>query len=372
MRREYYIDNIRIALTALVIMHHSAIAYGASGGWCYISADTITGWTQLMFSAFLSVNQAFFMSLFFFISAYFTPESLDKKGLKKYLSDRLLRLGLPLLLYSIFINPILNYFILIHLNQEPTNLIDYIINSNVTNPNTSHLWFILALLIFECCYALFRFLFKSIKVSISDQLPSPIHVFLFILITGLLAFLLRTVYSIGGRNIMGLQLGYFVLYIAMYVVGIIAGRKKWLDKLRIRTYLLWILLAIILIPFILLAWIDVSNHPNQLMYYVGGFNGKALFLAYWEAFVCVGISVLFLAGFKKYVNTSTKISFMMSSDSYTAYIIHPIIIVSLTILFEIIALQPLYKLIMVSILSVSFSFSIAHVIRLIPGTKKII
>jgi len=372
MKRAYYIDNLRIVLTALVIVHHSAIAYGASGGWCYISSDTIKGWTQLLFSAFLSINQAFFMSLFFFISAYFTPDSFDKKGLKKFLTDRLIRLGIPLFIYSILINPCLSYFIILHQNNVGSSLFDYIISYNIINPNTSHLWFILALLIFESFYALFRIVFASEKIRITNELPSQFNILVFILITGLLAFLLRLVYPIGGKNIIGLQLGYFVLYIAMYLKGINANRKKWLDKLTIISYQKWVVFAFIIIPLIVFAWIDVTKHPGQIAYYIGGFNWKALFLSYWEAIVCVGLTVFFLSNFKKYINNSNVVTKNMSADSYAVYIIHPLIIVGMTILFEIIILKPVFKLVIVAILSIFFSFIFAHAIRLIPGIKRII
>jgi peptidoglycan/LPS O-acetylase OafA/YrhL len=29
----YYIDNLRVLLTALVVLHHSFVTYGAPGGW---------------------------------------------------------------------------------------------------------------------------------------------------------------------------------------------------------------------------------------------------------------------------------------------------------------------------------------------------
>jgi len=31
----FYIDNVKIILTILVILHHTFITYGASGGWYY-------------------------------------------------------------------------------------------------------------------------------------------------------------------------------------------------------------------------------------------------------------------------------------------------------------------------------------------------
>ena len=41
------------------------------------------------------VNAAFFMGLFFLISAYFVPSSFERKGTWTFLKDRFLRLGIP-------------------------------------------------------------------------------------------------------------------------------------------------------------------------------------------------------------------------------------------------------------------------------------
>lgn len=40
MTRAYYIDRIRVILTALVIFHHTTITYGAPGGWYYVELPT--------------------------------------------------------------------------------------------------------------------------------------------------------------------------------------------------------------------------------------------------------------------------------------------------------------------------------------------
>ena len=372
MSRAYYIDNIRILLNALVIVHHSAIAYGASGGWCYISPDTIEGWSQLLFSAFLSVNQAFFMSLFFFISALFTSGSFDRKGWKKYLTDRFTRLGMPLLVYSLLINPILSYCILLHQDNVNVNLFNFILEYNITNPNTSHMWFVLALLIFESIYAFYRVTFASKRIYKSDKLPSPLKMFWFILTTGLLAFLLRTIYPVGGKNFIGLQFGYFVLYIAMYVIGIIANRKKWLDQITLDSYKTWIITAFITIPLIVLIWIYVTANPDQIIYFTGGFNFKALFYAYWEAIVCVGLCIFILTRFKEYFNNFSLFTVKTSADTYIAYIIHPIIVVSITMFLEAFAIYPIYKLSILAIFSVLLSFLLGHMIIMIPGINQIL
>jgi glucan biosynthesis protein C len=92
--RLLFVDNIRVFLTILVILHHLMITYSGTGRWYYNEpgADAVTssvgGW-------FCSINQAYFMGLFLLISAYFVPGSYDRKGAARFLKDRLIRLGIP-------------------------------------------------------------------------------------------------------------------------------------------------------------------------------------------------------------------------------------------------------------------------------------
>jgi peptidoglycan/LPS O-acetylase OafA/YrhL len=75
MNRAFYIDRIRVVLTALVVFHHTAITYGAPGGWYYRELPLSLSLTGLLLILFVSVNQAYFMGFFFLLSGYFTPAS---------------------------------------------------------------------------------------------------------------------------------------------------------------------------------------------------------------------------------------------------------------------------------------------------------
>lgn len=373
MKRAFYIDNLRIALIVLVIFHHTAIAYGAMGGWCYIAPDTIKGPGQIILSSILTINQAFFMSLFFFISACLMPDSFDKKGLLPYLKDRYIRLGIPLLVYSLLINPCLLYGIQIHTHRTDSNLFSFIWICITRFPNTAHMWFVLALLIFESIYAVYRKFSKgSISKLIPDQMPTHRNVVVFILVCSVMAFLLRLIYPIGGQNIIGLQIGYFVLYSFFYVLGIIANRKKWLERLSFDQSRVWFFIALAVIPLILLAHLSINKDPAQIVQYIGGFYWKSLFLATWEAIVCLGFCYFSVMAFKKYFNRSNPFTASLSADSYTVYIIHPVIVVGATMLFEPVDLPPIVLFIVACILSIFTCYLTAHYIRKIPGLKRII
>src|SRR5512135_1039602 len=92
--RLLFIDNIRVFLTILVLLHHLMITYAGSGGWDYQEGrqDFIT---SALGNWFCATNQAYFMGLFLLISAYFVPGSFERKGAARFLKDRLIRLGIP-------------------------------------------------------------------------------------------------------------------------------------------------------------------------------------------------------------------------------------------------------------------------------------
>lgn len=104
--RTFFIDRLRVVLTALVILHHTAITYGGSGGWFY--REVLDGGTptSLLLTVFCAVSQSFFMGMFFLLVGYFTPASLARKGARQFLRERLLRPGVPLLVFGFVLGPL--------------------------------------------------------------------------------------------------------------------------------------------------------------------------------------------------------------------------------------------------------------------------
>ena len=49
------------------------------------------------------------MGLLFVISGYFSSQSLDCKGQRRFVMDRLIRLGMPLVAFYLVLNPIASF-----------------------------------------------------------------------------------------------------------------------------------------------------------------------------------------------------------------------------------------------------------------------
>ena len=106
--RNHGLDNLRTFLTALVILHHTAIVYGGSGEWKirsrYFPAESI------MLITFTAIDQTFFMALFFFRSGHFTRIQMSKNRATRpaVIRSRLLRILLPAVVYTMLVEPILD------------------------------------------------------------------------------------------------------------------------------------------------------------------------------------------------------------------------------------------------------------------------
>jgi surface polysaccharide O-acyltransferase-like enzyme len=170
----------------------------------------------------------------------------------------------------------------------------------------------------------------------------------------------------------GLQFGYFGLYMVFYALGIIASRNNWLNQLSVKRARKWGIAAVAAIPLIVLAWISLLANPSLFGEFVGGFHWRSFALSAWEAVVCTGLCYFFLSWFKNKLNTSTSFWGQMAANSYSVYFIHPVIVVGFTILLEQFSLIPEIKFLLACGLSVVVCFVVSHLLRKIPGVKRVL
>lgn len=366
----FYIDNIKILLTVLVVLHHLFIAYGASGGWYYMQKTTHIG-ALVPMTMFVSINQSFFMGFFFLLSAYFTGPSYDRKGAGQFIADRLLRLGIPLLFYSFILSPFIGYLVYYFAKGYHITYLQYLSGYD-TWIDPGVMWFVAALLIFTLIYVAVRSLAK-ITFKKLLQVPGIGAILLFAVVLGLISFLARIMFP-GGWVLkpLGFQLGHFPQYIALFIVGSLAYQNQWFDGLSERTgkHLKWSAwLCLLFFPVFFIIRVKL-NMP--VAWYSGGFHWQSLLYAVWEQWIGLSILTALLSGAKRSWNTSSPLLSKLSRCSFAVYIFHPLAIVALTLALRNWAVDPAIKLLLVAPLAVLGSFLMGTFILLIPGVKRII
>jgi glucan biosynthesis protein C len=140
------VDNLRVALICLVVLHHIVVTYSGLPLWYYIEKPNSPA-VGLGLTIFLLVDQAWFMGAFFLLSGYFTASSYERKGTGAFLRDRLIRLGVPLVVFYFVLQPIL-----LLPAYDDGSLAHWYLSAIGSGP----LWFVLVLLVLDTAYALTR------------------------------------------------------------------------------------------------------------------------------------------------------------------------------------------------------------------------
>ena len=369
--RVYYIDNLKVLMIILVILHHAFITYGAPGGWYYFQKTTSEA-AKIPMTLFVAVNQSFFMGFFFFLSALFVPPSYDKKGPARFVTDRLLRLGIPLVFYSFLLGPLMNYLVYYFGEGQHITFFKYLSGYDDWI-DFGVLWFAAALLLFTLLYVLWRALFK-IYLEIDRPALSNGKILLFAASLGMLSFVVRLIFPIGWiLKPVGFQLGHFPQYIVMFILGLIASGNNWLNKLSYRQGKIMAIIAasvvIIVFPlfYILLTWLKFPSN-----YFSGGFHWPSLLYALWEQITGLAVMTALLSIGKQLLDRSSGLQIRLARSAFAVYIFHPLVLITLSLIFRNCNIEPAIKLLFVAPLAVIGSFLLASVMVMIPGVKRII
>jgi peptidoglycan/LPS O-acetylase OafA/YrhL len=374
--RLFFIDNLRILLIALVIIQHVSVTYGGEGSWYYKEgeADIIT---SSVLSVHNAIVQSFFMGMLFLIAGYFTPASYDRKGTRRFLSDRLLRLGIPMLFFDLAIEPILDYTMMVNVGGFNGTFRQVLARHYSTfHIGTGPLWFVETLLIFAAVYVVWRNVSGRAGSSgkTNGEMPGNLLIAALAIALGLVTFVVRIWLPIGWAfGPLNLQFPLFPQYICLFIVGVAAYRRNWLGRIPITTGRLWqgivVVFIVVLIPVLFVAG---GATTGNLSPYLGGLHWQCFTYALWEQ--CLGIAMIIglFDLFRQKFDRQGKLAKELSTGSYTVYIIHAPVLVFFTLAIRNITLYPLLKFALVAIVTVPLCFALASVIRRLPLARRIL
>lgn len=372
-QREFYIDRLRTVMTALVILHHTAITYGAIGGWFWREVEPSQSLSSQLLILFCATNQAYFMGFFFLLAGYFTPVSLERKGYARFIGDRFLRLGLPLLAFILILGPLTAAMVTAALGKGFWPTIEYLWRHGqiINGP----LWFAQALLLFSLAYCGWRAV-ASAPVAGAQRAPRPVPGggwwLLSALVTGGAALAIRQ-FVPTGENVFGLQLGYFASYVALFAMGIAAWRFDWLRQLSWRNTRVGIVAFVIAWPGMPVAiaiahTLAGSGGSN----FSGGLSWTAIVYALWEPFVAWGLIAVWLLTFREWMNQPSAFWAWLDRRAYAAYIVHPPVLVGISMALRGWAAPPLVKFGVVGGLVIAATWLVSDPLVRLPGVRRVV
>jgi glucans biosynthesis protein C len=332
----------------LVIAHHTGQAYGPTGGWGAYQETVRADWL----GPFFTVNRSFFMSLFFFISGYFLPGAIDRKGAKKFFADRMLRFGIPLVFFLLLVIPVMHY--VYFLNFRPYGAVtfpDYYTGyyfgcaarpGDWTGPawpemNFGHLWFIEHLLVFSGVYALWRHFRGQQPPADGSPVPGSFRIIVFTLSIAVVSIAVRLWYPIDRWSAF---LGFIQVAFAdvprdlgWFVVGVIVARRNWLARFPARAGYAWFICGAVLAAlYYVLAYLKLFPYTVYV---------------FWESFLCTGMCIGIPVVFRELLNRQGNVARELAACSYGVYLFHVPVIVALQYALASAGIGPSLKFILV-------------------------
>ena len=359
----------------LVVAMHSAVCYSGLGGWYYIegAAEKLHPAEFIGFAFFQSHLQAWFMGMLFFISGVFASLSLSNKGAAVFIKERLFRLGVPLLIYIFGISLFMQFVLLGNSLETVIRESDYpLLLIFECLDDTGPLWFNEALIIFCLFFALFsRMNSRQNSVSKPENFPGKRKLIVIIVGTGLAAFLVRLVFPIG-TDVSNLQIAYFASYIVLFVLGTKAGKNSWLLRITQGEGRFWFITALALgTPLWFIMMICGGALKGNILIY-GGLYWQSAAYALWEALVAIGFSLGLVWFFSRYCNLENTITRFMAANSFGVYMLHPPVLVAISLAFRRWEAQASLKFLIVTLLAITGSFCLSTLVRLIPQARVIL
>jgi len=373
--RVFFVDYLRAAIITLVILHHLAVVYSATTAFYYLE-PTSDYLTLVVLVVFELLNQAWFMGFFFLISGYFSPSSFDRRGSKRFVKDRLIRLGIPLLIFSFLLEPLAVYLGLSHM---PASLLAKAgITPSLTWQNyvrfigPGPLWFVAMLLIFDLGYAAYRLAYANRKTAIplteSTSSPTCRMVGAFILLLALASWLVRIVVPVGTYVAFFPTLGYLPEYLSFFGIGIMASGKNWFrdvsSSIAKRVGIVALVATVVLFP---IALTGGDAH------FLGGVTWQSAVYSVWDSIFAVGTSLAVIVFFRRFFDRDGALRDFLYKHSYTVYIVHVLVIMGLTaIVLQGIMLYPLLKFTLAAVITVPFCWGVAYLVRKIPLANRVL
>ncbi len=369
------LDRARTFLTLVVLLHHAVIPYTYYG---HTDPKEFFGFDMIVLA-----TDSFFMAMFFFLSGLFVWPGIARKGPLNYLSDRLLRLGLPFVICAFTVIPLAYYAI--SLRQHPEiGFSEFWWKTITKGPWPSGpIWFLWVLFAFDVV--------ACVLYRLSPNMLDPINrlslygrrrpaVFFAVMLAVTAAFYVSGLMYYGPSSWFefgpfSVQHGRVMLYATYFFFGAGIG-VHYLDRgllaadgrLAQHTFG-WMILA--LVPYCMM-WV--------LIYIKREILGNPVWLPDWYEgtygffFAAFSVSVLFLilAYFFRFKQSGTSLLDPMRADAYGMFLVHyPIVLWLQYWLFDY-DLPAIVKATIAFVLTVVLSWAVTAALRKIPGATKVL
>jgi hypothetical protein len=361
--RDSAIDAARVFTTALVVLHHTAITYGGSGGWFYKEVANGPALSSQLLTFFCAINQAWFMGFFFLLAGYFTTPALVAKGAWPFMRGRLLRLGMPLLLFGFVLGPMT--IALARTAQDKPFLDSLLLLWRHGTFEKGPLWFAWALLLLALLTMPFKRWLGAVR-----PVPSDGVLLAAALLTGAAALGLRQWWPVG-TEVWGIQWAYAASYVVLYATGLLAAPGRWLQTWPDESTRRWRVVARWTLPVLPLVALLGPRFFGWQGRAEGGLNVLAVVYAWWEPLLAWGLILRLLRRCREGSATLGPLGRQMARRAFAVFVVHPPAVVAVALAWRGVAAPALLKFALTGAVSLLLCHLLAGLMLRTPGLRRV-
>ncbi|MDT7782255.1 MAG: hypothetical protein QOF58_674 [Pseudonocardiales bacterium] len=316
------VDNLKVILVAWVIGGHALLGYAAVGGWPYDEVNEVTfhPGVETVLAALIGPSGLFFMGTFYFMAGIFTPGSIERKGSRRFIAERLLRLGTPWVVTALVVWPT---FVWIAYNGagQPVSWWHAFTHRDPFLDSGS-LWFVGVLLIFSIAVALVP--------PVKERTITPRTVLSMTMLVAGTTFLTRLVFPARSGQVGDLHLWWWPQCLGMFLLGAIGGRKL-AERVPDEIYRMCrnvVIGTVVVLP-IAAAFLGVLDLAENAEPFLGGWKWQAFALALVEGILVVAGSLWLIGLAQRRLTGQGPFTEGLARSAYVAFVVQGPILLSL-------------------------------------------
>ncbi len=363
--RALWADNLKVVLVAGVVVAHTTMAWTHVGNWVFL--EPIVRDPLLSVLTLATATAALFgMPLFFLVAGYFTPTSLSRKGLRRFVTDRAVRLLLPMLAFALLLSPPIEFV-------DPQNagwaggfwdFLPHVLWVPVPGPT----WFLGVLFLFSVGYGLLR----QVRPR-PDQPPgAPTNRFLLALAlaVALAGFPIMVIAPLG-QEVWRLAIAQAPAWLTGFALGVVARERGWLPfdrelARRIR-WTAWLALSSCVLVFVV-----ASVTGTDLTLLLGGGSWQSAVVALVEGLLVVFASLWVVDLFERRFDAQGARGAVLGRAAYGAFLVHQGVLVTLVLVSHVLAWPPEVSYLAVTSAGLVGSFAVGVLLAHVPGIRRVV
>jgi peptidoglycan/LPS O-acetylase OafA/YrhL len=361
-QRELWVDTLRIVVITGVVVMHTTTAYLGGADWFYTERTTSTFWSKGPVLV-ASVGALFGLAPLFLVAGLLSARSLARKGRASFVRGRLLRLGVPLVVFIYLIDP-LSAWVGGLAERRSRSLVSYL---DVWEAEAGPMWFVAALLVFSLVYAALH----RAHGTAGRGAPVGGRVLAAAVATIALAgALIWLRWPLDAEDTwLNLRWGMWPQGAVLFALGVRVAHSGGIGQLppSLVRRLGWIagpaLAVLVALAAVVVAW----DEPD-------GANAGWLFaaLAVFYGTISVAATCWLVVHARNWWTARSRVLTAAGRASYATYVLHPLVLTAIMVGAAPIAASPEAKCVAVGVVAVPACFVVGWVITRVPGLSRLV